>query len=497
MLKLQNWKARYGVSDSAFNDLLSTVGSFLPQDNTLPVNSYEAKKTLSNLGLEYTKFHACPNECVLYRGVYETTLECPKCKLSRWKVGKDGRERYKVLAKVMWYFPVIPRFKRMFKSSSTAELLTWHSTNQRIQDGQMRHPADSPSWRNIDYRWPAFGSEPRNLRLALAVDGINPHNNGLTNRYSCWPVVLVTYNLPPWLCMKRKFMMLTILVFGPHEPGNNIDVFLQPLVDDLKKLWEEGEPNVYDAFTKSFFTLRAALLWMINDFPAYGNLSGCVNKGYLGCLVCGGDTVANYLPYSRKICYQGHRRYLPRHHPYRKNEVAFNGQQEFGQPRPPLSGQEVLEQQENIKFSFGKEVRKSKKVDCAWNKNSVFFEFEYWKFHYVRHCLDIMQVEKNVCDSLIGTLLNLKFKYKDSEASRLDMMDMGVRTDLAPEQGVKKTYLPPSCFTLTKAEKRKVLKSLSSMKLPYGHSSNIRNCVSMADLKIFGMKSHDCHVLLQ
>ncbi|XP_074377228.1 uncharacterized protein LOC141718744 [Apium graveolens] len=320
----------------------------LDSDNALPVNAYEAKKTLSNLGLEYTKFHACPNECVLYRGVNETASECPKCKcpkckLSRWKVGKDGRERYKIPAKVMWYFPIIPRFKWMFKSSSTAELLTWHS-NQRIHDGQMCHPADSPSWRNIDYRWPAFGSEPRNLRLALSADGINPHNNGLSNRYSCWPIVLVTYNLPPWLCMKRKFMMLTILVSGPHEPGNNLDVFLQPLVDDLKKFWEEGEPNVYDGLTKTFFTLRATFLWTINDFPAYGNLSGCVNKGYLGCPVCGDDTIANYLPYSRKICYQGHRWYLPRHHPYRKKKAAFNGQQEFGQPRQPLFGQEVLAQ---------------------------------------------------------------------------------------------------------------------------------------------------------
>ena len=100
----------------------------------------------------------------------------------------------------------------------------------------MRHPADSPSWRSVDYRWPTFGNETRNLRLALSADGINLHNNGLTNRYTCWPVVLVTSNLPPWLCMKRKFMMLTTLVSGPHEPGNNIDVFLQLLVDDLKKL---------------------------------------------------------------------------------------------------------------------------------------------------------------------------------------------------------------------------------------------------------------------
>ncbi|KAL6535035.1 hypothetical protein OROMI_026409 [Orobanche minor] len=36
-----------------------------------------------------------------------------------------------------------------------------------------------------------------------------------------------------------------------------------------------------------------------------------------------------------------------------------------------------------------------------------------------------------------------------------------------------------------------------NMKLPYGHASNIKNCVSMDELKMFGMKSHDCHILLQ
>ncbi|XP_017227964.2 uncharacterized protein LOC108203507 [Daucus carota subsp. sativus] len=390
MLKLHNWRARFGSSDNAFTDLLSSVGSLLPEDHVLPLNAYEAKKTLSNLGLEYIKFHACPNECVLYRRVNESASECPKCSLSRWK--------------------------------------------------------------------------PWNLRLALAADGINPLNNGLTDRYSCWRVVLITYNLPPWLCMKRKFVMLTVLVSGPHEPGNNIDVFLQPLIDDLLKLWEEGEPNVYDASTNSSFTFRAMLLWTINDFPPYGNLSGCVNQGYMSCPVCGVDTVAKYLSHRRKMCYQGHRRYLPRHHPYRRKKSAFNGEQEFGQPRQPLSGGQVLEQQEQIKFTFGKEVKKAKK--------------------------------KNVCDNLIGTLLNIKHNSKDSEASRNDMMEMGIRLDLAPQVGVKRTYLPTSVFTLTKAEIRKVLGSLLSMKLSYGHASNIKNCVSMADAKLFGLKSHDCHILI-
>ena len=253
----------------------------------------------------------------------------------------------------------------------------------------MRHPADSPSWRNIDYRWPVFGSEPRNIRLALSADGINLHNNGLTIRYSCWPIVLATYNLPPWLCIKRKFMMLTILVYVPHEPGNNIDIFLQSLIDDLKKLWEEGEPNVYDAYTKSFFNLKAVLIWMINDFPVYGNLSGCVNKGYMGCPLCGDYTIAKYITHSRKLCYQGHHRYLPMHHPYRRMKAAFNGEQEFGNARQPLIGEEVSMQHEHIKFSFGIEVKKSKKV--GWTVHGRKSQFFLVRILEVSSCLSLSQ----------------------------------------------------------------------------------------------------------
>ena len=79
--------------------------------------------------------------------------------------------------------------------------------------------------------------DPRNLRLGLLVDDINPHSS-LSSKYSCWPVILGIYNLPPWLCMNRKFMMLTLLILGPNQLGNDIDVYLQLLIDDLQKLWE-------------------------------------------------------------------------------------------------------------------------------------------------------------------------------------------------------------------------------------------------------------------
>lgn len=46
---------------------------------------------------------------------------------------------------------------------------------KREGDGKVRHPADSLAWKLVNFKWPDFGSEPRNLRLALLVDGLNPH----------------------------------------------------------------------------------------------------------------------------------------------------------------------------------------------------------------------------------------------------------------------------------------------------------------------------------
>lgn len=160
----------------------------------------------------------------------------------------------------------IPRFIRHYQSPKTTKTLTWHA-NKREVDGKLRHPADSPSWKFVDEKWPEFGKEPRNLRLALSSDGINSHSS-LRSRYSFWPILLVTYNLPPSMSMERKFMMLTMLISGPRQPGNNIDVYLAPLIEDLKTLWDYVV-EVYDAYRHDSFTLRAILLWTINDLPAY------------------------------------------------------------------------------------------------------------------------------------------------------------------------------------------------------------------------------------
>lgn len=133
----------------------------------------------------------------------------------------------------------------------------------------------------------------------------------------------------------------------------------------------------------------------------------------------------------------------------------------------------------------------------CWKKKSIFFKLEYWKYLLVRHIVDAMHTEKNFLEALLGTLLNIPGKTKDGINARLDHVAMGGPEELAPEIGAKRTYLPPTCYTLSREEKRRVCKTLSELKVPKGYSSNIRSRVSMEDLKLYGLKSHDCHVLMQ
>ena len=78
-----------------------------------------------------------------------------------------------------------------------------------------------------------------------------------SSSHSTWLVTLCIYNLPSWLCMKRKFIMTPVLIQGPRQPGNNIDVYLRPLVEELLLLWNRLGVCVWDEHKQEHFDLRA------------------------------------------------------------------------------------------------------------------------------------------------------------------------------------------------------------------------------------------------
>ncbi|XP_074376647.1 uncharacterized protein LOC141718165 [Apium graveolens] len=270
LVKLFNLKVKHGMSDSCFSDVLLLIGTLLPDGNNIPSSFNEAKKTLCALGMGYEKIHACPNNCLLYRGqIDEDETTCCIYKASRWKLNKKGEE-------------------------------------------------------------------------------------------------------------------------------------------------QEGVP-----------------------------------------------AKATRLVHYRKTVIMRHRRWLPHLHPYRKQKLAFDNTVEKGVAPIPLTGEQVLGRVYHLRdHIFGKTQRqprwKKGEARPVWKKVFIFFQLEYWKFLPVRHVLDVHHIEKNICESLLGTLLKISGKTKDRETVRLDMADMGIRTELRPKTPGKKEKVPLASWNLSNAEKEAI-----------------------------------------
>jgi hypothetical protein len=152
---------------------------------------------------------------------------------------KEDNKKRKIPALVMWYLPMIDRLKCVFSNPRDVELVRWHSEKHRKNNEEIWHPVDGIKWKNFDLQYKPFGSKRKNIRFALSTDGMNLFGENKTV-HSTWPVILTMYNLPTWLCHKRKYLVLSILIQGPKQAGTDIDVFLEPLMKDMAKLWNEG-----------------------------------------------------------------------------------------------------------------------------------------------------------------------------------------------------------------------------------------------------------------
>ncbi|XP_042387699.1 uncharacterized protein LOC121979772 [Zingiber officinale] len=274
--------------DNSFTLLLQLLVKAFPHAK-LPSSFYEAKKITEDLGFTYHTWDVCPNDCMIFRGEDSKLKECEVCESPRYKPG------------------------------------------ERTDDGVLRHPADSQVWKSFDNKYSSFASDCRNIRLGLATDGFNPFRT-MNISHSTWPVMLIPYNLPPWLCMKQSNIILSVLVDGPKAPGNRIDVYLQPLIEELVELWNDGICT-YDASSKQMFNLRAALLWAISDFPAYGNLSGWSTKGR-----------------------------------FRKLRASFDGTREYGNKPRRLSGYEMYEEVREVLTDYKKDDIKKAQRGVSFTK---------------------------------------------------------------------------------------------------------------------------------
>jgi hypothetical protein len=152
---------------------------------------------------------------------------CTVCGESKWRADihlhQDGdviSSRKKRLVKVFRWFSLIPRLQRLFMSGHTAHYMRWHAKGS-TRDGVLRHPSDGEAWRSFDILHPNFMANSKNVRLGLTADGFN-HFGNMSTSHSTWPVLLVPYNLPSWMCMKQTSFIMSLVIPGPSSPSMDI-----------------------------------------------------------------------------------------------------------------------------------------------------------------------------------------------------------------------------------------------------------------------------------
>ncbi|XP_016177886.1 uncharacterized protein LOC107620200 [Arachis ipaensis] len=273
--------------------------------------------------------------------------------------------------------------------NKTSSDMLWHKQACN-NDGFFRHPMDAEAWKKFDAKYTNFSTDLRNTSFILST-----------------------------------------LIPGLKMPGNDIDVYLQPLIDELKQLWDGIE--TYDAKEGNTFKMCAVLMWTISDFLGLENLSGW-------------------------------------------NTHSVKGRD----PPKKLSGTDVLRQQSNVHLSFGKSSTVTSKKrrngqnadedDSHWKKKNVFFDLPYWEDQMLRHNLDVMHIEKNVCDNVVFTILNDSGKSKDNLKAHRDLQCMGIRLELWPGKGGK---YPVTIFTMSNSQRDVFLKTLQNVVFPDGYSSNV------------------------
>jgi hypothetical protein len=130
------------------------------------------------------------------------------------------------------------------------------------------------------------------------------------------------------------------------------------------------------------------------------------------------------------------------------NKYFDKEEPQLDEPKRTWYGQKVFDMVKGIDVEFGKKkkeedgtmTRKKRKWDTMEEppiapvpikKQSYFFKYlSYWKELDMPHVIDCMHLKKNVFESTIGILLDIKTKTKDGLKSRIDLVNQDIKTEI-------------------------------------------------------------------
>ncbi|KAL2251750.1 UNVERIFIED_CONTAM: hypothetical protein Sindi_2297300 [Sesamum indicum] len=188
-----------------------------------------------------------------------------------------------------------------------------------------------------------------------------------------------------------------------------IDACLDSLIDELLQLWHVGV-RTYNNVMDHAFIMRTAMMWTVNDLPAYGMASRW--------------STANIM---------GHPTYIS----------------------------STVEQPLTLPSGYSSNHKSTKKT--------IFCDLPYWP------------------------VIDTKEKTKDNLNAGKDLKIICNRSELELDKR-RPNAMPKAVYTITKEQKRRICEWICVLKFRDRYASNIACYVDMTELRMYGMKSHDCQV---
>ncbi|KAL0462500.1 UNVERIFIED_CONTAM: hypothetical protein Slati_0137600 [Sesamum latifolium] len=106
-----------------------------------------------------------------------------------------------------------------------------------------------------------------------------------------------------------------------------------------------------------------------------------------------------------------------------------------------------------------------------------------------------MHIEKNIFDNILNIVIAIKGKTKNNPSAWKDLKILCNPPESEVDERMP-NVMPKAIYILTKEQKRRICEWISHLKLSDGYASILACCVYMKELRMHGIKSHDCHVLM-
>jgi hypothetical protein len=254
--------------------------------------------------------------------------------------------------------------------------------------------------------------------------------------------------------MQRQNILLSLIVPGPEQPGKNMGVYMEPLVNELMFAWEVGILT-YDCATKQNFTMRVAYHTSMHDFPAYGIFSRWCVHGKMPCPVCKEALRCFWLKKGGKFSFfDHHRQFLTADHAFRKDPNGFRASVVVhNEPPPRLIGQQVQNQLNALKPSPDRNGFEGYGEEHNWTHVLGLWRLPYFHKLLLPHNIDVMHNEKNVAESIFSTIFDIPKKTKDIVKERIDQQTFCNRPALNMHHDVTrdKWVKPRASYCLNRA----------------------------------------------